>query len=268
MMSQLKISLIQTTLFWENASKNRTHFESKIASLPETDLILLPEMFSTGFSMNITEVSESMNGETIEWMQKMAEKKQAVVCGSLIIKEGDNYFNRLIWMPPNGNLVHYDKRHLFRMAGENDYFSGGEKRTIIELKGWKICPLICYDLRFPVWSRNRNQTDRKTFVEPEYDLLIYIANWPQPRVDAWKKLLYARAIENQVFVAGLNRIGTDGNEVPYSGGSMVLNAKGEELWTAADHQEEIQTIRLDLKTLEEFRKKFPVGMDGDKFELS
>lgn len=266
-MDQLKLSIIQANLIWENAQKNRHSFERKIEAIKQTDLILLPEMFSTGFTMNTVQYAEEMEGKSMEWMHKMAKQKKAVVCGSLIIREKNHYFNRLIWMKNDGSYETYDKRHLFRMANEDDHFTSGKKRLVVELNGWKICPLVCYDLRFPVWSRNQFETDRKTYAEASYDLLIYIANWPKPRVEAWEKLLYARAIENQCYVAGVNRIGTDDNQVEYNGGSLLIDAKGSRIWKAKNEEEKTITLSISKKELKDFRTKFPVGMDGDKFDL-
>lgn len=266
-MEDLRVSLCQADLAWENPQANFKLFEQLFEQIEQTDLILLPEMFNTGFSMRSSDLAEKMNGATINWMQKQAKKKQAAICGSLILEENGEHFNRLIWVKPNGECETYDKRHLFRMANENDHFSAGNKRLIVELKGWKIMPLVCYDLRFPVWSRNRFKTDRNTFTKTEYDLLIYIANWPEPRVEAWKKLLAARAIENQAYVVGLNRVGKDGKDIPYSGGSSYIDAKGDIIWKAEDHQTTVHTVTLNFKELADFREKFPVGMDGDDFEI-
>lgn len=266
-MSKIKISLIQSKLAWEAPQTNRNNFEVKILSLESTDLIVLPEMFTTGFSMESKDLAEKMDGPSIQWMRKMAHQTKSVICGSLIIEENNQYYNRLIWMEPNGELQTYDKRHLFRMAEEDQHFKGGSQRLVTELKGWKICPLICYDLRFPVWSRNRYEIDQKKSVQAEYDLLIYVANWPAPRIEAWRKLLFARAIENQVYVAAVNRIGKDEKGIDYLGGSALIDPKGESLWEAKDEKEEIFTLTLDLKELEDFRLKFPVGMDADQFDL-
>lgn len=266
-MKNIKVSLIQSSLFWENPQRNLEHFHEVIAKLPKTDLILLPEMFSTGFTMHSSRLAEQMEGPSMQWMHEQAEKKKAVICGSLIIQEGKKFYNRLIWMQANGQYVHYDKRHLFRMANENQYFDAGRKRIIVELKGWKICPLVCYDLRFPVFSRNTFETDKETYVEPAYDLLIFVANWPEARIQAWKKLLYARAIENQSYVVGLNRIGKDGKNISYNGNSMVIDAKGNSIWKAEDDAEASETITLSKKALDDFRLKFPVGMDADSFDL-
>ncbi len=266
-MSQLTISLFQSDLVWENPQANRSEFEGKIKSIGQTDLILLPEMFTTGFSMASSRIAERMDGETVQWMKRMAGESKAVICGSLIIEENGNYYNRLIWMRADGTYDCYDKRHLFRMADEDQHFNAGTEKLIVELKGWKICPLICYDLRFPVFSRNRYETDRRTFAKAEYDLLIYVANWPSPRASAWSKLLMARAIENQCYVAGLNRIGIDEKQIQYIGGSTVVDPKGETMWEACDGEEEMTSITLELDELNEFRKKFPLGMDADEFEI-
>ena len=267
-MENLTISLVQTALFWEQPEKNRRHFEGLIRSIDRTDLIILPEMFTTGFSMKSKELAETMDGETISWLSKMVKSKRFAICGSLIIEENGNYFNRLIWMKPDGTCQFYDKRHLFRMADENSFFSAGQSKLIVELKGWKICPLICYDLRFPVWSRNKYKKDNESALEATYDLLIYIANWPEARVKAWEKLLFARSIENQCYLAAVNRIGNDGKEISYSGSSMLLDPKGVIVDKAKIHSEEIVTATLNKKELIDFRAKFPVGLDGDQFEIS
>ena len=266
-MSKLKISIVQSELLWEQAQHNRARLQEHINSIEETDLILLPEMFASGFTMNTANVAEKMDGESVEWMREMAKEKDAVISGSLIITEDGKNYNRLIWMKPDGSYHTYDKRHLFRMAEENQYFSAGSDRLIVTLKEWKVCPLICYDLRFPVWSRNQHQTDRSSYANSTYDLLIYVANWPQARIKAWEKLLFARAIENQAFVAAVNRIGADDNGIDYSGNSMLVDPKGELVWKAPDHEELVQTIEINLQDLADFKRKFPVGMDGDEFKL-
>lgn len=256
-MLDLNITLLQTNLHWEDPDANRVYLSNLLDKIGTTDLIILPEMFNTGFSMNSRKLAEVMDGETIQWMTEVAKEKRAVVTGSLIVKEGISYYNRLIWMRPNGTFEWYDKKHLFRMANENEHFTSGKSKLIVALKGWKICPLICYDLRFPVWSRN---------VE-NFDLLFYVANWPEARVSAWEKLIYARAIENQCYVAGVNRIGKDGKDIPYSGNSMLVSPKGDLLWKAENHLEEVKTISLSLEDLSTFRKKFPVSSDADRFEI-
>ena len=260
-MSDFKVTIIQSPLYWENKEKNLDLFTNKINAINDTtDLIVLPEMFTTGFTMNAQKFSETLNAPTINWMAEMSHKMKCAITGSFIGEENGNYFNRLIWMLPDGNFQLYDKRHLFRMGEENDHYSTGTKKLIVTYKGWKICPLICYDLRFPVWSRN-GQGDNN------YDLLIYVANWPESRAHAWKSLLVARAIENQSYVVGVNRIGVDGKNNSYSGDSAVYNAKGEQLSNFKPHQENTETILLDKNMLEKFRKDFPVLLDTDTFEI-
>jgi omega-amidase len=258
-MKPLRITLIQTSLHWEQPDKNREHFFSLINPLRKgsSDLILLPEMFSTGFTMNAAAVAEEMNGPTVQWMKKLANAKNAVLCGSVVIRESGKYYNRLIWMQPDGKYFSYDKRHLFRMAGEEKIYTPGTKRLIVNLKGWRICPLVCYDLRFPVWSRNQN----------DYDLLIYVANWPSRRKYAWKQLLVARAIENQCYVAGLNRTGKDGNKIPYPGNSLLLDPLGKIINKNHGAGQSMETVTLDGGMLEHLRKSFPVSMDQDEFKI-
>lgn len=263
----MNIAFIQSPLLWENPKANQAYFEQKIKQLDKRDLILLPEMFNTGFSMNSVKLAEEMHGSSMQWMRKMALETGSVICGSIIIQEKGQYFNRLIWMQPNGEFQKYDKRHLFRMANEDKHFSAGKDRLIVELKSWKIMPLICYDLRFPVWSRNLFKINDKHEVIAEYDLCLYIANWPEARVTAWNALLRARAIENQSFVCGLNRTGEDGNGVSYNGMSAVIDPKGNAIIEANDESEKVGICSLNYSELEEFRKKFPVGMDADSFDL-
>ncbi|MBI2279849.1 MAG: amidohydrolase [Bacteroidetes bacterium] len=283
MVMNLKVTVIQSELHWENAAKNLAMFTEKIASINEApDVIVLPEMFTTGFTMNSAQFAETMEGETVVWMKQQAKSKNAAIVGSLIIEEdasplegryrGVNYFNRLIWAQPDGKIYTYDKRHLFRMAGEHEHFSAGKTRLIVELKGWKICPLICYDLRFPVWSRNKefnvqSLTFKVDHSPSAFDLLIYVANWPEARKTPWSKLLEARAIENQVYVVGVNRVGVDGKQMTYSGNSAVIDPKGNVMSNIAEHQNYIQTIELNREELDDFRAKFPVGLDGDDFEI-
>lgn len=255
----LKVTLIQSEIHWEEVDKNLDMFAEKIASIQEqTDVILLPEMFTTGFSMESEKLAETMGGKTVSWMKQQATKADAVVAGSLIIEEGSNYYNRLVWAQPDGSIFTYDKRHLFRMAEESNHFTAGDNRIIIEWKGWKICPLICYDLRFPVWSRNS---------QPEFDCLIYVANWPEARKDPWMKLLAARAIENQVYVLGLNRVGSDAKDISYSGNSMIIDPKGNDVGNIKPSANEIVTLELNKQELDDFREKFPVGLDADDFEV-
>lgn len=261
-MSTLSITLIQTVLHWEDKVANLALLEQKINSINnKTEIVILPEMFSTGFSMQPELLSETMEGDTVTWMKRIAASKKIIVTGSVIIKEKENYYNRLIWMLPNGEYGYYDKRHRFGFAGEDKHFSNGNKRLIASVKGWKLNLLVCYDLRFPVWARQQSTT------EPEYDVLVYVANWPQRRNHAWKTLLQARAIENQCYVVGVNRIGQDGNDIRYSGDSMVVDALGEVLYQK-ENEEDIFTITLEKEKLDEVRSRFPFWKDGDAFELS
>jgi len=277
-MSTLTISTIQTSLLWEEKSANLHMLEQKIASIEQkTEIVVLPEMFSTGFSMNPSLLAEKMDGETIQWMQRVSHENSIILTGSIIIEEERKFYNRLIWMLPNGQYGHYDKRHLFAYAGEDEKYSAGNKRLIASVKGWKINLQVCYDLRFPVWSRNRvfdsAQTDSAqtshtstSLSVPEYDVLIYVANWPERRSHAWKTLLCARAIENQCYVVGVNRVGTDGNKIYHSGNSLVIDPLGQVLYHMAD-DEDIFTITLQKEKLEEVREKFPFWKDADSFNI-
>ncbi len=254
----LNVTLIQTNLHWEDATANRAMLEEKIFGISTpTDLIILPEMFTTGFTMNPAKMAEPMNLHSTRWMKQMAAQTGAVITGSVVIKEGDNYYNRLLWVSPDGEVDTYDKRHLFRMAKENEVYAGGDKRIIKELKGWKICPLICYDLRFPVWSRN---------VDLAYDLLIYVANWPQVRMYPWDSLLVARAIENQSYVIGVNRTGFDGNNIAHTGHSALIDFAGKVLFREIDN-EIVYQHTISKTSLNEFRQRFPAYLDADRFEI-
>jgi omega-amidase len=269
-MHDLSVTIIQTDLFWENSTANLANLEEKMAqiSLP-TDLVILPEMFTTGFTMNAKSVAEPMNYTTFKWLKQQAIRTQAVVTGSFIVKEGQYYFNRLIWMRPDGSFETYDKRHLFRMGEEDKTFTAGTKRLIVKLKDWRICPLICYDLRFPVWSRNnilKNSEPRTQNSELSYDLLIYVANWPRVRSQVWDTLLQARAIENQSYCIGVNRVGKDGMGLDYSGNSAIIDFKGHQLFYQKD-SEGIHNQILNKKELEDFRNKFPTYLDADGFEI-
>jgi len=258
----LHVSLIQTSLFWEIRADNLNHFEGLIGALQgKTDIIVLPEMFTSGFSMNTSDC-DTMGGETMRWMAKMARELDAVLCGSIRMEEDGNYYNRFIWMRPDGTYEKYDKRHLFSFANEDDHFTRGEEKLIIGHKGWKIMPLVCYDLRFPVWSKNRLIDG-----EPEYDVLIYVANWPKARNVAWKTLLLARAIENQAYVAGVNRVGVDGKDIEYSGDSALISPYGAYLAEASAEQEDIIQAELEYGLLSDFRAKFPLLRDADPFEI-
>jgi len=257
-MQDLKVAILQSNLHWENVEENLNMFSSQILAIgSEADLIVLPEMFNTGFTMSSEELAEPMNSVSMQWMLEMARAKDTVITGSIIIEERGAYFNRLIWMRPDGTHEHYDKRHLFRMMDENKHYSGGNKRLIVELNGWRICTMICYDLRFPVWSRNRN----------DYDCLLYIANWPTPRMEAWNTLLRARAHENQAYVIGVNRVGEDANGTSFSGGSAIIDPKGATICDTEHEQEQTKSASLSYSELQDFREKFPIGLDADSFEI-
>ena len=282
-MQDLSVTLIQTDLYWENPTANLANLEEKIAQIStHTDLIILPEMFNSGFTMNAKIVAEPMNLTTFKWLRQQAKKANAVVVGSFIVREDVHFYNRLIWMRPDGSFEKYDKRHLFRMGNEHLTFMGGKERLIVELKGWKICPLICYDLRFPVWSRQQAQSHEGTNAQSErnaeednsqltthnsqlsYDLLIYIANWPAARSQVWDTLLQARAIENQSYCIGVNRVGNDGMGLNYSGNSAVIDFKGNQLF----YQKDLEVIHnqiLNYQELIDFRNKFPAYLDADEF---
>ncbi|HYM95298.1 MAG TPA: amidohydrolase [Chitinophagaceae bacterium] len=268
-MSMLNITTIQSNLHWEDKAANLALFANKIRSIQEeTEIVVLPEMFSTGFSMSPEKLAETMEGETIQWMKKVANENNIILTGSVIIEESGNYYNRLIWMLPNGQSGHYDKRHRFAYAGENDKYTAGTKRLIASVKGWKINLLVCYDLRFPVWSRQSPPLFREEGQrgEVEYDVLIYVANWPERRSIAWKTLLAARAIENQCYVIGVNRVGNDGNNIYHSGDSMIVDPLGEVLYHSSD-EEDIFTIALDKTHLQNVREKFPFWKDADRFRI-
>ena len=264
-MSSLAITLIQTNLHWEDKKANLDMFSKKIESIKgKTEVIVLPEMFSTGFSMNPGKLAESMNGETVQWMKKISAENNIILTGSVIIEDEGNYYNRLIWMLPNGQNGHYDKRHRFAFAGEDEKYTAGTKRLIASAKGWKINLQVCYDLRFPVWSRQTPPIEKDLEDGAEYDLLIYVANWPERRSIAWKTLLVARAIENQCYVVGVNRVGNDGNNIYHCGDSMVVDPLGEVLYYKRD-EEDIATIVLDKTHLQNIREKFPFWKDADRF---
>ena len=253
----MKIALIQIPLVWEDPKSNRASIEQKINAIEsETDLIVLPEMFTTGFTMQPERVAETMGGETIQWMQSLAKAKNAAITGSLIIVEEGKYFNRLVFVFPTGEIQEYDKRHLFTLAGEDGFFTAGTSKVLIEYKGWKICPLICYDLRFPVFSRNTEN----------YDLLIYVANWPKTRVNAWDTLLQARAIENMSYTIGVNRLGVDDNNLEYVGNSQVADYLGNPV-IEPQTTEGVFIAELDKHSLHETRKKLNFLKDQDLFKL-
>ena len=257
-MQHLKIALIQANLVWHNVKENRNQFSKKINAIKESvDVIVLPEMFTTGFSMQPKEVAESMQGETVKWMQKLASEINTAIAGSIIILENNNYFNRFLFVYPSGKIDNYDKRHLFTLAGEHKVYKQGNKKSIIHYKGWKICPLICYDLRFPVWARNIEN----------YDVLLYVANWPKPRINAWDILLKARAIENMCYTIGVNRVGADANNLEYSGHSVAYNCLGEKLTHFKENIEDKAIITIHKKHISEVRNKLNFLADKDNFKL-
>ena len=253
----MKIALIQTDIIWEDAEQNRKNVEAKINTIPsDVDLIVLPEMFSTGFSMHPEPIAETMKGETVSWLKTIAKSKNSAITGSLVIKENKHFYNRLLFVFPSGEIQHYDKRHLFSLAGEDELYSAGAKKLIIEYKGWKICTLICYDLRFPVFSRNTE----------DYDLLLYVANWPTSRINTWDALLKARAIENMCYTIGVNRIGEDGNDHPYPGHSQAIDFLGNTIVESSE-KETILIAELDKQQLMENRKKLGFLNDRDAFKI-
>ena len=252
----LRVTLAQVNLEWENPDHNRLYLESKIMQLNGiSDLVILPETFTTGFSMRIEELAEPMEGTTIQWLLNLSEKANLAICGSLLIKENERYYNRFVFIAPDGVISWYNKRHLFSIGGESDRMTSGNKRTIVNYSGWRIALFVCYDLRFPVWCRNVGDTD----------LMIFAANWPDSRSEVWKILLKARAIENQVYVAGVNRIGTDGNGISYNGESQIINARGEVTNPILLSQDKLPTFSISKKELDDFREKFPVCRDADSF---
>jgi omega-amidase len=253
----MKISIIQPDTLWEDKEANFDVLSEMISVLPETDIIILPETFNTGFSMNPELLSETSQSVTWKWMAAMAKLKCAGICGSYIVKDGEKYFNRWVFVSPDNETWHYDKRHLFRMSGEEYLFTSGCKRITLNFRGIRILPNVCYDLRFPVWTRNRN----------DYDLIINSANWPASRRDVWLTLLRARAIENQCFVVGANRVGTDGKGIRYCGDSMLISPKGEILAIGGDEETSV-TAEISIDELNQFRNKFPVSGDADTFSVS
>jgi len=270
-MSTLTITGIQSILHWEDKKANLQMFGEKIIPISQqSEIVVLPEMFSTGFSMQPKKLAETMDGETMQWMKQVSAKKKIILTGSVIIEENGNYYNRLVWVLPTGQVGYYDKRHLFAYAEEDHHYTRGQKRLIASVKGWKINCLVCYDLRFPVWSR---QAPLLTPIQRrgeqnalEYDVLIYVANWPEKRVHAWTTLLRARAIENQCYVIGVNRTGDDGNKIHYTGESMAVDPMGEILYCKKD-EDDVFTVTLDKSHLEKVREKFPFWKDADVFKI-
>jgi omega-amidase len=256
--NDLKVTLVQPDMIWKSTRENLEKYTNLLtASKEPTDLVLLPEMFQTGFCMEPETLAENMDGATVRWMKRTAESLNCAVAGSLIVRENRRFFNRTVFIDPDENFTWYDKRHLFRMGNEEVKFTSGINRLIVPWKGWRICFQICYDLRFPVWSRNQD----------DYDLLVYLANWPAARGDVWNILLKARAIENQSFVIGVNRIGTDGNGVSYSGNSLVIHPKGSLIGEMTDTVDAVKTFTLSWEEIKSFREKFPVWRDRDEFEI-
>lgn len=256
--SSLKIALVQSDLAWENPAKNRESFEEKINTISSgIDIIILPEMFSTGFTMNASSVAETMEGETVNWMKQLAKNKNSAIVGSVIIEEENQFYNRLLFVQSSGKIEVYNKKHTFTLAGEDKVFTAGEKRIVIDYKGWKICPLICYDLRFPVWARNTNN----------YDLLLYVASWPKPRINAWDALLKARAIENMSYTIGVNRVGVDENGYEYNGNTVCYDTMGNCIVKNDASEEVILEVAIDKSEQEKLRNKFQFLEDRDQFTL-
>ncbi|UZD22237.1 amidohydrolase [Algoriphagus halophytocola] len=257
---KLSIALVQTDLYWKDKVANLAMLEEKLWGMVEqVDLIILPEMFPTGFSMDAEELAEPMNLTVCRWLRQMASQKKAYITGSAIIKTEEGFVNRLLWVSPEGMIQHYDKRHLFRMAEEEQTFAAGQRQPIFELNGWRVCPQVCYDMRFPVWSRNRTLDGKLA-----YDLIFYVASWPAARISAWDALLPARAIENLAYSIGVNRVKADGNGVMYNGHSAAYDYKGNQLEYMGE-EDKIALVHLDAEELEAFRQKFPAWMDSDDF---
>ncbi|MDI9340722.1 MAG: amidohydrolase [Sediminibacterium sp.] len=267
----MNISLVQTDLIWESPAENYRQMERLLVPLQagQTDVIVLPEMFTTGFTMQPERLAEAVEQElTLKWLRVTAAAKQAVITGSVAVNENGNYYNRLFWVLPDGTYHAYNKRHLFRMGQEHLHYTAGAQRLITTWKHFQFCPQICYDLRFPVWSRNRFQKTESQQVQAEYDVLLYVANWPEVRRYPWRQLLIARAIENQCYVIGVNRCGKDGNGVNHSGDSLIVDPRGEILLEAPEYQSGVFTATLQKTHLDDFRKAFPAGLDADTFDIA
>jgi predicted amidohydrolase len=264
-MRALTVTLVQGATRWHDAPANLAYYGELVrGAAGHSDLFVLPETFLSGFSNDTGASAQTMDGQGVTWMRALAAETGAVICGSLAIREGGSVFNRLLWTRPDGTYAHYDKRHLFRMAGEHTRYGGGSERLVVELNGWRILPQVCYDLRFPVWLRNRRMAEAAGGMD--YDLALFVANWPAPRRQPWRTLLRARAIENLCCVVGVNRVGVDGNELSYAGDSVVLDPLGESLLELGA-QEQVATVRLDPSGLLAHRERFPAWMDADDFEL-
>ena len=259
MEDQLNIALIQTDLVWENPKQNRKNFKEKIKSITNAvDIVVLPEMFTTGFTMNAAEFAEPMDGKTVLWMQALAKETGVALMGSIIVSENNNYYNRMLFVEPSGTITCYDKRHTFTLAGEDKVFSKGHEKVIINYKGWKICPMVCYDLRFPVWARNTEN----------YDILVYVANWPKPRISAWDALLKARAMENMSYVIGVNRIGLDDAQNEYPGNSAVYDVLGNAISNIKPNKEQIESVTLERNHINYYRNKLKFLDDKDTFTIT
>ncbi|WP_282134579.1 amidohydrolase [Seonamhaeicola maritimus] len=258
MQEQLKVALIQSDLVWENPVQNRANFSVKIDAISEkVDLVVLPEMFTTGFTMNAEKVAETMQGDTVEWMKQMASKHKTALVGSIVISENKKYYNRLLFVEVSGDISIYDKKHTFTLAGEEKTYASGDERVIVNYKGWKICTLICYDLRFPVWARNTE----------DYDVLLYVANWPKPRINAWDTLLNARAIENMSYCIGVNRVGVDGIDIEHCGHSAAYDVLGYEITSIQPSKEQIEIVTLEKQHIQKYRNALKFLNDRDNFNL-
>ena len=264
-MQPLRVSLVQGDTRWHDSAANRAYYGAMVRELRgQTDLIVLPETFLSGFTNETLSNAETMDGEGVRWLRELAHEVGAVITGSLVMREGDRCVNRMIWMPPDGAHAQYDKRHLFRMAGEHERYAAGSERLIVELKGWRVRTEVCYDLRFPVWLRNRYDVASQRF---DYDLILFVASWPQARRHAWRTLLRARAIENLSYCAGVNRVGIDGNDLVYAGESAVLDFLGQPM-VELGAQEQVVTVTLDPAALAAHRERFPAWMDADEFVIT
>ncbi|TAL91699.1 MAG: amidohydrolase [Rhodanobacter sp.] len=263
-MESLQVALVQGATRWHDAPANRDYYAALVRQTGGSDLIVLPETFLSGFSNDTRSAAEGMDGVGVAWLRTLAVEVGAVVCGSLAIRDEETVYNRLFWARPDGSFAQYDKRHLFRMAGEHTRYGGGGERLIVELKGWRILPQVCYDLRFPVWLRNRRLATACGGMD--YDLALFVANWPAARRQPWRTLLRARAIENLCYVVGVNRVGVDGNDIPYAGDSAAIDPVGEPLMELGA-QEQVATVTLDPALLLVHREHFPAWMDADAFSL-
>src|SRR5690554_2140882 len=251
-MDKIKLTILQSDIIWEQKAANIENYDRLLAQTTETDVIVLPEMFTTGFTMHPEHLKETMDGPSVSWMKDTAREKNAAVTGTLIIEDENKHYNRCLWVFPDGTVKHYDKRHLFSMGDESKYYAAGSQRLVVDFRGWRFCPLICYDLRFPIWSRNNDN----------YDVLLYLTNWPSSRHYVWKSLMVARAIENQAYCVGVNRIGFDGEDTAYEGDSALIDPKGFATFIG-DH-EKAETFQISYKELHQFRESFPVLKDQDK----